>query len=544
MNNYLFVLCLLSLWLPAQAQDIAYIDNELYRNCAERYSVAERRCGSGTETAYVTIHDALKRVKPGTTYLLREGEFRAVLHLKVSGTREAPIVFQAFEDEEVVLRNTNSRDNDEEYGPIWLDHVEHNHVIGLTVRGSVGFVRALKANHNLIKNSTFDTSEAYPSASKRGGLYFAWSDHNRILNNRILNGTDSLSLVASNHNVVEGNTIDTAGHDIWNIKCGSFNVIRGNFFSNPRQKLGSVFDCEEQTTNWHGNGKYARKEAIVDASKHNLIEGNVFAKTSVYYSTSGGNGIQYAGQNGIIRRNIFYGTNVGLSMTQYEPEADYNYGNRVYNNTFHDNICAGIAIISAGEAGRIEDNRYVNNALWDNHGWKDDCENEDSAQIVFRGRPPMGGHHFRRNLMASPTGGHVIREEFGLGWPMADVEADMDVEETIRKDPQFTDEKAHDYRPLPGSPLIDAAAPLTAVAADSGAGNLLAVEDAAYFYDGFGIDGEQGDLIQIGTQQARVIGIDYANNVLILDRELSWQTGDGVHPAYNGAAPDIGAIER
>ena len=56
----------------------------------------------------------------------------------------------------------------------------------------------------------------------------------------------------------------------------------------------------------------------------------------------------------------------------------------------------------------------------------------------------------------------------------------------------------------------------------------LPVEDARPFYDGFGIPGEQGDLIFIGPRKrcARREGGPDANT-LLLDREVSWEEGRG-----------------
>jgi hypothetical protein len=78
-----------------------------------------------------------------------------------------------------------------------------------------------------------------------------------------------------------------------------------------------------------------------------------------------------------------------------------------------------------------------------------------------------------------------------------------------------------------------------------GSGTTLAVEDARYFYDGFGIDGELGDVIQLEgqAQTARVVSIDYDADVLELDGALSWTQGQGVSFFYSGAAPDLGAHE-
>ena len=72
------------------------------------------------------------------------------------------------------------------------------------------------------------------------------------------------------------------------------------------------------------------------------------------------------------------------------------------------------------------------------------------------------------------------------------------------------------------------------------------VEDAGYFYDGFGIAGEKGDVIQLSGSKAtaRILKIDYTAHAITLDEPLTWEHGQGVGLAYTGAAPDIGALER
>jgi len=71
------------------------------------------------------------------------------------------------------------------------------------------------------------------------------------------------------------------------------------------------------------------------------------------------------------------------------------------------------------------------------------------------------------------------------------------------------------------------------------------VDDARWFYDGFDIPGETGDLIFVGEkkQQARVAKADIQDNVLTLDRNLTWGKGDTVTLPYSGNAPDAGAYE-
>ncbi len=69
--------------------------------------------------------------------------------------------------------------------------------------------------------------------------------------------------------------------------------------------------------------------------------------------------------------------------------------------------------------------------------------------------------------------------------------------------------------------------------------------DAKFFYDGYSIHKQQGDLIQIkGTKQtARIIHIDYESNILSLDKKITWSEGDLLTLVFSGKAPDIGAFE-
>lgn len=115
----------------------------------------------------------------------------------------------------------------------------------------------------------------------------------------------------------------------------------------------------------------------------------------------------------------------------------------------------------------------------------------------------------------------------------------------LEADPRFTDPARLDFSLAEGSPLRDAAAPLT-VTRTAGAGRILPIQDAYPFYDGYGITGERGDLIAVGSpdNQARVRRVDAEARVLRLDRPLRWEAGAPVSFPWAGAAPDIGIIEH
>jgi hypothetical protein len=72
------------------------------------------------------------------------------------------------------------------------------------------------------------------------------------------------------------------------------------------------------------------------------------------------------------------------------------------------------------------------------------------------------------------------------------------------------------------------------------------VVDARWFYDGFGITGEKGDLVYVGNgrRAAQITRTDRERNVLHVDRDLRWKAGEPVSIPYIGGAPDLGAMEH
>ncbi len=245
----------------------------------------------------------------------------------------------------------------------------------------------------------------------------------------------------------------------------------------------------------------------LDATKRNLFEWNTFVRTRshatkhYYY-----NGIQYAGQQGIVRRNVFYDNQGGaLGIQVYSDEALHNYGHRIYHNTIYDNRCYGISASSAATSSKYKEILVKNNILYKNS----DCSG-------------AGGQTQISNTTAVVLSSNAI----------------------TATSPQFVNAAGHDFHLLKGSPLVDAAAFLTTTVG-AGAGKKMAVADAAYFFDGNGIQGLQGDRIQLEgqTSTARVLVVDLKTNTLTLDADLSWKSGQKVALAYHGAAPDMGAFE-
>jgi len=463
-----------------------YADSILPVDCVGTYKPATRTCGNGDAVAYRTLESAVSAVRPGDTVLIRQGTYKEPLILNRPGTSDNYISFKSYPGETSTLSGLKEP-------AISIFNSAYLLVEGLYVDDVQGWGRIERSEHIIIRSNKFSRATAHGTT---GGLKVVKSAFNMVLNNVFDDGNDSLVLQESDRNLVQGNVFTKARHSLLSIRCGNFNVIRDNLFRNADQKAAEIYDCEGVSD----------APVKLDATKHNLFESNIFACTKASDRNYRYNGIQYSGQNGIVRKNIFY-ENLGgaLNFQVYPKEALYNYRNHVYNNTFYDNRCYGVSASSASDSSRYFGNILINNIFYGNK----DCA-EGGTQISIG------------NSKAVKLGKNAV----------------------IEMSPQFANEVARNLHLAPGSPMIDAGAFATRTVGTS-SGNVMSVEDAGYFFDGFGIPGEAGDIVQLEGQSdsARIIGIDYGKNVLTLDRQLSWENGQNLHLEYSGLRPDMGAYE-
>ena len=72
-----------------------YVDGSIGVNQCDTYNPATRSCGSGSDTAYLTIVDAAAVVQPGDTVLIQPGTYDGGITVETGGTAGEPITFRA-----------------------------------------------------------------------------------------------------------------------------------------------------------------------------------------------------------------------------------------------------------------------------------------------------------------------------------------------------------------------------------------------------------------------------------------------------------------
>jgi len=527
---------------PQNVDNAIYVDPSITPSSSTTYNPATRSTGSGNETVYKTLQGAAAAARAGDTVLIRAGTYTQVLRPQYSGTAGAYITYKNYNGEQVTITGTSLRPGIDISGRDYLI------IDGLKIDNVARWMYALDSHYNIIRNNRF--SRANDSSSK-GGLFFQESTCNRVLDNIIEDSSeDSLALHKADRNLIEGNEFRRADHTLWTIKGGNFNVLRNNYFHNADQKIGEVYDMD-------GAG-FDHQFHQYDCTKYNLIEGNSFAYVPSAGDSSPYAGIQYAGQKGIIRKNLFYDTvGPGVDMTLYSAEARYNTDNKLYNNVFYKTDFAGVRLSHASYPfyGNVIKNNIFAKSIFvaNDRRWSWYTQELAGKPVQFMtGR--LNGFIFENNNLFNHGGGETYLITYGVRTSTSNpVQHDIAwwhsnypslFRNNTEADPLFVNEAGLDFHLRSGSPMIDAGAFLTSTVG-SGSGASMPVEDVGYFYDGYDIPGEQGDLIQLQghTQTARIVDIDYDNNILILETPLSWTAGQGVGLTYSGSGPDMGAYE-
>jgi hypothetical protein len=376
--------------------------------------------------------------------------------------------------------------------------------------------------------------------------------HNRILNNSITQSeakNDTINLRGNaDRNLIEGNTIRISG-----IHCAialeghtgggtaDYNIIRNN-----------VLIAEK------GGGALI---ALHSNSNHNVVEGNILSGASSMSGHCGSNEharhqtiFNLVSMNNIVRNNIIKNypckDSLGLDMSAFNSNGFTNIasGNHVYHNVITGILVGGTPLFLGenGTGGKSINNVFKNNIIYNNGGsWyqsrKDGSWPRASHKQQMKVQVSL---NVRDNLFVNNI--FYRSDESRILWLN---DAFYTVEQVqswngrlfqrnLQTDPRL-DPKTQ--RPLKGSPVTDAAAPLTTVISASGSGDSLTVEDPYYFSDGFGV--VEGDTVQVGKELVGIKQIDYASRTLTLARSISWREGAPVTLPYLGNGPDIGAFE-
>ncbi|MFP3903697.1 MAG: PKD domain-containing protein, partial [Armatimonadota bacterium] len=342
---------------------------------------------------------------------------------------------------------------------------------------------------------------------------------------------DLLRAFDSSQVLIEGNSFAHAGHGVVSFLQVTHSVVRAN-----------VIRAE-----WWRNYAFS-------ASGRLMIEDNIVtrARDSAWSADPYSKNLY---DESIFRRNrVFDNLGTPLNTSSYiwrgvSPTGLYRWpframNSRFYHNTFTENLGPAWRLGGINVSAHI----FRNNIFHRNDPLGGNVQVTHSDRI-------SGDTQFISNLFRGTEPGQTVVRYGDEFWTAEEAnESTRTVgdywsvfHENIDAEPAFVDADNRDFRLSSDSGAVDAGTPL-ARAIGEGTGTELPVSDGIAFYDGFGIEGEEGDWIAIGegdnlAQVQRVELRYYRPALLHLDREVAWTDGMPVSLPWAGEAPDLGACQ-
>ena len=465
----------------------------------------------------------------GDTAILMDGSYSTKILPSQSGTAGNPITYKAQNSRLAELTTGSPRIEVSNRSYITVDGIKawtgQRSVVGI----NSSHITINDCDFSFFNQGSFETNRFHNT-----GGYITYT------NNHIELGTDCLHIREGRGHYIANNTFLDGVHTILIIMGVNNTVVENNSVVNLLPDPVNGEKCMEV---FSLRGAYDPPVK----SEYNLIQGN-------YFRTPSSSGIQYAGNRSILRRNIFDSSVRGMVWANYggtdpsdDPEAWWDTQNRFYNNTIYDcdeaiSVATLDRLLTVTPPGEYGDNIMVNNII---------AAGSTSKQIHFNwsngfyvGRPTHAAMYYN-NIFRTSAGQDVF---YWSQWSAGGYKTVSEIEaayptlyaNNTEYTPNFTNAAADDFTLQAGSSCIDAGGPLTTTVG-SGTFSAIAVADALYFTDGYGV--VDADIVRVGSYRAKITSVDYASNILYLDREVTYSGGQPVYADYNDSAPDMGAFE-
>ncbi len=479
---------------------------------------------AGSQAApWKSIEKANAAAQAGDTVVFLPGEYEGTIAPAQNGEEGAPIVYRSAQRHAAVLTGGGA-----ERPAVELNGRSHVRIEGFRVAPEDG--RWLRASGC----DNIEIRECYMEKSG-GSTPFAITASQQV---RLIDNVFTKDRVSGNmcdvlgctYVVIEGNSFTRVGHCPLRLEGAKCAVVRANCFHN----------CWGRNYEFVASGKVLVERNIITQALDSAHSADSRAKNAL--------------EDSIIRLNrAFRNWHTPLNSPSYMPvvagsgrvwEPFRLVETRVYNNTITDNLGYGWQLAGLN----ISANVFANNIFFQNdkHG--------GGVQLAISDGITDDNQFFNNLFAGTEPGQHTV--QYGDDRWTAD-EANQRTPvmragwtkfgDNIEADPGFVGADSNDFRLQADSPCIDTGRALTWTIR-AGEGRELPVADARFFFDGFGIAGERGDLIAIGAGDnvARIEQIEfnyYQADIVLLDRDVVWEAKAPVSLPWSGDAPDMGAYE-
>ncbi|MDA2251879.1 right-handed parallel beta-helix repeat-containing protein [Bacillus thuringiensis] len=365
---FILVLSLSMLIFTLPALTFAQSNNNVTSGTDYYVSPAGSDLNPGTlNQPFATIQKAANVAKEGSTIYIRGGVYNQKVRVTHSGASGAPITFQNYQNEKVILDGSKVKLEDD--GLFTIEDKNYIQVNGLEFRNlkstkisetPIGIYITGTGSNIEIRNNYIHHIEANVKNGNAHGI--------------AVYGTSSNAQNNLNHIVIDNN-------EVANLKLGLSEAIAVN---------GNVDSFEVTDNKVHDNNNIGivlighegvSPVAALDQARNGIVRNNIVHHNSSFNNTSyneySADGIYVdGGKEIIIEQNQSYENDLGIEVAS-EHAGKSASQITVRDNTISNNIMSGIALGGYdSQQGYAENNTITNNIIY-----KNDTRDQESGQI-------------------------------------------------------------------------------------------------------------------------------------------------------------------
>lgn len=351
----------------------------------------DRNDGS-LEHPYKTLKKATDKAVAGTTVYIREGIYKVPLTVKHSGKKELPIVFQAYEQEKVIISGMAMEDKEEDTSLITIHNKNYVSIKGLIIE-------------DLSTNLADETVM---------GIYIAGTSSHIVLENNVVRkistmhqdgnahgiavyGTEEIKNIVIRNNVVQDLKLGASEALVLNGNIDGF-IIEGNTVHN-NDNIGIDLIGYEGTgskDDFTRNGIVRNNKVYNNSSFGNPAYGDDYNAAGIYVD---------GGKNIKIKANTTYLNDIGIEATS-EHRKKYADNIEITHNIVYENVYTGITIGGYDE----ERGGTKNSIISQNILYLNDTKGLEGGQLLLQYDTKK--NTIQQNIMTSSSSQLFIVNEF------------------------------------------------------------------------------------------------------------------------------------
>lgn len=288
---------------------------------------------NGTKLSpYRTLKKAALEAEAGTTVLIRKGIYKEKLSVIHSGTKLNPVIFKAYENEEVILSGESMENTDDDATLVTIKNKNYITISGFTIQDLtteqldetvMGIYVTGSSSHITVANNHVKRIKTFAEDGNGHGIAVYGTGSMRDIN-IVGNTVEDLMLGASESLVLNGN-ID--GFKIEN------NVVRRSN-NIGIDLIGFEGISNDKKMDYVRNGVVKNNQVYEISSYGNPAYGENYSAGGIYVD---------GGKNITIENNTLYKNDIGIEVTS-EHANQYADNIKVLNNTVYNNFFTGISI--------------------------------------------------------------------------------------------------------------------------------------------------------------------------------------------------------